>query len=39
VEVPYRAKRDNKYAGQATPRASLLAEENRATVNGRGTGG
>ena len=39
VEVPYRTKRDNKYAGQATPRASLLAEENRAAVNGRGAGG
>jgi dCTP deaminase len=39
VEVPYRTKRDNKYAGQLTPRASLLAEENRAAVNGRGTSG
>ena len=44
VEVPYRIKRDNKYAGQVTPRASLLSEENRAaagsavasTPNGRG---
>jgi dCTP deaminase len=30
VDTPYRAKRNNKYAGQITPRASLLAEENRA---------
>jgi len=29
VDVPYRAKRNNKYAGQITPRASLLSEENR----------
>ena len=29
VDVPYRAKRNNKYAGQVTPRASLLSEENR----------
>ncbi len=29
VMTPYRAKRNNKYAGQVTPRASLLAEENR----------
>ena len=38
VEVPYRLKRHNKYAGQATPRASLLAEENRAAaaLNGHG---
>ena len=41
VEVPYRAKRGNKYAGQVTPRASLLAEEGRgevevAALNGRG---
>jgi dCTP deaminase len=28
VEVPYRLKRNAKYAGQITPRASLLAEEN-----------
>ncbi len=43
VDVPYRLKRNAKYAGQATPRASLLAEENRADgkvrpepgVNGR----
>ncbi len=46
VDVPYHAKRNNKYAGQVTPRASLLAEENRtahfggsAPANGRaGTG-
>ena len=44
VEVPYRVKRNNKYAGQITPRASLLSEENRvaagsavaSTPNGRG---
>jgi len=30
VMVPYRAKQGNKYAGQTAPRASLLAEENRA---------
>jgi dCTP deaminase len=29
VMTPYRAKLNNKYAGQITPRASLLAEENR----------
>jgi dCTP deaminase len=29
VSVPYRLKRGNKYAGQVTPRASLLADENR----------
>ena len=29
VEVPYRLKRNAKYAGQVTPRASLLAEEGR----------
>ena len=45
VEVPYRAKRNAKYAGQVTPRASLLAEENRgvaasgtSTTNGRRAG-
>lgn len=45
VDVPYRAKLNAKYAGQASPRASLLAEESRlaglstATVaNGRGQG-
>ena len=32
VSVPYRLKRGNKYAGQVTPRASLLAEENRTLV-------
>ena len=36
VSVPYRLKRGNKYAGQITPRASLLAEENRAAVVARG---
>jgi len=30
VEMPYRLKRNAKYAGQVTPRASLLAEESRA---------
>lgn len=30
VDVPYSLKRNAKYAGQMTPRASLLAEENRA---------
>jgi dCTP deaminase len=30
VDVPYRLKRNAKYAGQLTPRASLLAEENQA---------
>ncbi len=30
VQTPYRQKRGNKYAGQVTPRASLLSEENRA---------
>lgn len=29
VMTPYRAKRGNKYAGQVTPRASQLSEENR----------
>ena len=45
VDVPYRAKRNAKYAGQGSPRASLLAEESRlaglstaATTNGRGRG-
>jgi dCTP deaminase len=37
VLVPYREKLGNKYAGQVTPRASLLAEENRA-IAGRGSG-
>ena len=35
VSVPYHAKRNNKYAGQQSPRASLLSEESRATVGGR----
>jgi dCTP deaminase len=36
VMTPYRAKRNAKYAGQITPRASLLSEENRsAAVNGK----
>src|SRR5215207_9276475 len=35
VSVPYRLKRGNKYAGQVTPQASLLADENR-TLVGRG---
>jgi dCTP deaminase len=30
VQTPYRKKIGNKYAGQVTPRASLLSEENRA---------
>lgn len=29
VETPYRKKRHAKYAGQVTPRASLLSEENQ----------
>jgi dCTP deaminase len=29
VQTPYRKKAGNKYAGQVTPRASLLSEENR----------
>jgi len=32
VQTPYRNKRNNKYAGQKTPRASLLSEENRLAV-------
>ncbi|HET7095268.1 MAG TPA: dCTP deaminase [Thermomicrobiales bacterium] len=36
VEVPYRRKHGNKYAGQITPKASQLAEENRRErVDGR----
>jgi dCTP deaminase len=35
VSVPYRLKQGNKYAGQVAPRASLLADENRALA-GRG---
>jgi len=30
VMTPYRMKANNKYAGQITPKASLLSEENRA---------
>jgi len=36
VLVPYRQKIGNKYAGQVTPRASLLSEENRAVAGHRG---
>jgi dCTP deaminase len=32
VSVPYRRKVGNKYAGQITPRASLLSEESRAAL-------
>jgi dCTP deaminase len=40
VDVPYRAKHGAKYAGQQTPRASLLSEEESSlremgSVNGR----
>jgi dCTP deaminase len=39
VMTPYRSKRNAKYAGQVTPRASLLSEENRSVaVNGTGNG-
>jgi dCTP deaminase len=34
VMTPYRKKAQNKYAGQITPRASLLAEENRRVSDG-----
>jgi dCTP deaminase len=34
VLTPYRLKHNNKYAGQRTPRASLLAEENRLSLGG-----
>ena len=34
VSVPYREKVGNKYAGQMTPRASALSEENRSLVGG-----
>ena len=34
VKVPYRLKRNNKYAGQITPRASQLAEEGSLSANG-----
>ena len=37
VEVPYRQKMGNKYAGQITPKASLLSEENRRAI-GRQSG-
>ena len=37
VLTPYREKRDNKYAGQSTPRASQLSEENRLSLE-RGGG-
>jgi len=33
VRTPYRNKKNNKYAGQMTPRASLLSEENRLAAN------
>ena len=33
VMTPYRKKAHNKYAGQITPRASLLSEENRRSMN------
>lgn len=33
VMTPYRKKAHNKYAGQITPRASLLSEENRRSLN------
>jgi dCTP deaminase len=36
VSVPYRLKRGNKYAGQQTPRASLLSEEERVLAVPRG---
>jgi dCTP deaminase len=32
VMTPYRNKVNNKYAGQVTPRASQLSEENRLEV-------
>ena len=35
VSVPYRLKKGNKYAGQITPRASLLAEESRSLERAR----
>lgn len=35
VLTPYRLKRNAKYAGQITPRASLLAEENRRDAQDR----
>jgi dCTP deaminase len=36
VMTPYRAKRNAKYAGQVSPRASLLSEENRAAAASNG---
>lgn len=33
VRTPYRDKAHNKYAGQSTPRASQLSEENRVTLS------
>ncbi len=38
VRVPYRAKQGNKYAGQQTPRASQLAEENQSEMALAGIG-
>lgn len=38
VLTPYRNKRDNKYAGQVTPGASQLSEENRLAVERDGSG-
>ena len=35
VNTPYRKKVNNKYAGQKTPRASLLSEENRLATTKR----
>lgn len=35
VSVPYRLKVGNKYAGQVTPRASQLSEEDRSLVEGK----
>jgi dCTP deaminase len=39
VMTPYSAKRNAKYAGQITPRASLLSEENRSGVPGEAVNG
>jgi dCTP deaminase len=36
VMTPYRSKRNAKYAGQVTPRASLLSEENRSGTENNG---
>ncbi len=38
VRVPYRTKLNNKYAGQQTPRASQLAEENQLEIALAGIG-